>query len=125
MLNERHENQLEMLKAGAYRAVCEFALREAVWIKSRESAAATWKIAACDGVLDLETEWRELDALPVVNTVRNDLVEDRARRTSLDRVICTLYGAARAIRLETFASPPSSATRATCQRSSMLFEPHE
>ena len=44
----------------------------------------------CDP-LDLETEWRELDVLPVVDTVRNDKVVDRARGTEVDRVICTLW----------------------------------
>jgi hypothetical protein len=42
----------------------------------------------CD-VLDLETEYRELDALPVVDTIRSDKVADRSRGTNIDRVICS------------------------------------
>ena len=42
--------------------------------------------------LDLETEWRELDALPVVDTVRHDVVKESAhQRRTTDRVICTLW----------------------------------
>jgi len=47
-------------------------------------SATTSECPPCDE-LDLETEWRSLDALTVVDTVRND------RTQGFDRVICTLW----------------------------------
>ena len=44
-----------------------------------------------DAPLDLETVWRELDALAVVNEVKIDHVVDRSRGTSHKRVICTVW----------------------------------
>ena len=45
--------------------------------------------------LDLDTEWRELDALTVVDTVRADQVAEKASSSNnarvKDRVICTLW----------------------------------
>lgn len=46
----------------------------------------------CDEPLDLETEWRALDALAVVDTVRFDTVKEKAhQQRSTDRAICTLW----------------------------------
>jgi hypothetical protein len=42
--------------------------------------------------LDLETEWRELDALPAVNYVRHDVINEQAhQQRATGRVICTLW----------------------------------
>ena len=44
--------------------------------------------------LDLELEWRELDALVVVNTARSEVVRDKSTRQAgreKHRVICTLW----------------------------------
>ena len=54
----------------------------------------TRRMEECEpcAALDLETEWRELDALPVVDTVRHDVVKESAhQRRTTDRVICTLW----------------------------------
>ena len=46
----------------------------------------------CDEPLDLETEWRALDALAVVDTVRLDSVNEKAhQQRSTSRAICTLW----------------------------------
>ena len=45
-----------------------------------------------DAPLDLETVWRELDALAVVNSIRvDDVVEKMHRSRSNKRVICTVW----------------------------------
>ena len=41
--------------------------------------------------LDLDSEWRALDALPVVDSISHHLVVDRQRNTQTDRVLCTLW----------------------------------
>ena len=41
--------------------------------------------------LDLETEWRLLDALPVVDTVLPDIAIDKQRNIRKNRVSCTLW----------------------------------
>jgi hypothetical protein len=48
--------------------------------------------APCE--LDLETEWRELDALAVVNIARSEVIKDKSTRRvgrEQHRVICTLW----------------------------------
>ena len=45
----------------------------------------------CEDPLDLELEWKLLDELPVVDTVTQDVVHDRARKTQHNRVICSLW----------------------------------
>ena len=48
--------------------------------------------ADADPSLNLEEEWRLLDAMVVVDTVRHDLVKEKAsQKRSTDRVICTLW----------------------------------
>ena len=48
--------------------------------------------SACDEQLDLEAEWRALDALAVVDTVRLDSVHEKAhQQRSTSRAICTLW----------------------------------
>jgi hypothetical protein len=48
----------------------------------------------CD-TLEIETEWRELVALPAVKEVKHDVVKEKATRgrapRNIDRVICTLW----------------------------------
>ena len=79
-----------------------------------ESATSAAESSTSDGALDLETEWRELDALAVVDTIRTDKVLDRSRGTELDRVICTRCGVEHPIQRATCDSRLSSATKARC-----------
>ena len=54
--------------------------------------AGTSTESPCEEPLDLETEWRALDALTVVDTIRTDVVKEKVgRRRQTDRVICTLW----------------------------------
>ena len=54
-------------------------------------AATSGACEPCDE-LDLETEWRELDGLVVVDTIRHDIIKEKAhQQRETDRVICTLW----------------------------------
>jgi hypothetical protein len=51
-------------------------------------------MTSCAEPLDLETEWRELDALQVVNTARSEVIKDKQTRQAgrkQHRLICTLW----------------------------------
>ena len=74
-----------------------------------------------DAPLDLETVWRELDALAVVNEVKIDHLVDRSRGTSHKRVICTVWCCANHTGDDRQPSVKSSATRARARTSSMPF----